>query len=97
MGSGLSRRVPCRALTEPDFRARSGNHINRVSKFAVALPTVIFPSWNSVETLDRRPVNIIFLLRNPTPSDAAWRSFATRWRLGLVSRRLAGQETHHIG
>jgi hypothetical protein len=31
-----------RDVTEPDFRARIGNHIDRDSKFARALPTVIF-------------------------------------------------------
>jgi hypothetical protein len=40
------------------------------------------PSWSSVKTLVRDRVNIACLLCNPTPSDAAWRSFATRWRLG---------------
>ena len=64
MCSGLSRRVS--SCSEPDFRARSGNHINGDSKFAWGAAYGDFPSWNSVKTLVKYPVNILCLLCNPT-------------------------------
>jgi hypothetical protein len=97
MCSGLSRRVSSCAVTEPDFRARSGNRINREGKFASALPAVIFRAG----TLSKRLLDTLSTLY-------AYRvTLHDRWLLGeasrpvgvwvLVSRRLNGQETHHRG
>ena len=95
MCSGLSRRAS--SCSKHDFRAGSGNHVNRDSKFAWDAAYGNFPSWNSVKTLVRYPVNI----------DTYYVTLHDRMLLGeasrpvavsvLVSRRLNGKETHHRG
>jgi hypothetical protein len=95
MCSRLSRRVSS-SCGEPDLRDRSGNHINRDSKFAWgALSTLIFRAG----TLSKR------LLDSLSTLHAYYVTLHDRMLLGeasrpvgvwvLVSRRLNGQETHH--
>jgi hypothetical protein len=79
-------------VTEPDFRARSGNHIDRDSKFARALPTVIFRAG----ALSKRLLEIAstLLVYSGTLHHGMLLGEASRpvgvWV--LVSRRLNGQE-----
>ena len=81
MCSGLSRRLSsCSDRTRFPGQKRKPRRSRQQIRAGAAYGDL--PSWSSVKTLVRDRVNIACLLWNPTPWDAAWRSFATRWRLG---------------
>jgi len=96
MCSGLSRRVlSCSDRTR--FPGQKRNHINRVSKFACALPTVIFRAG----TLSKRLLDTLSTLYPycVTLHDRMLLGEASQpvgvWV--LVGWRLNGQGTHHCG
>jgi hypothetical protein len=84
-------------MTEPDFRARSGNHIDRDSKFAGGRCLLIFRAGAlSKRLLEIASTSYVYCvtLHHRMPLGEASRPVGV-WV--FVSRRLNGQEPHHRG
>jgi len=80
-----------RAVTEPDLRARSGNHIDRDSKFPRALPTVTFRAG----TLPKRLLDIastMYIYVTPYTIGSCLAKLYGGWRVGARERKLNGQK-----
>jgi hypothetical protein len=93
MCSGLSRRVLSSRRDRTRFPGQKRNPYRPRQQIRADAAYGDSPSWSSVKTLVRDRVNIVCLPPDPTPSDTAWRSFATRWACGSGSTRAFPRRT----